>query len=47
MLCLDPRDSDKTLSFGYWHGVQNDQSRKFDKVDNDMLALAIAATGLA
>jgi len=47
MICLDPRNPNKTLSFGYWHGIQDDQSRRYDKVDNDMVHLAIAATGLA
>jgi hypothetical protein len=47
MVCLDPRDSKKMLSFGYWHGIQDDQSHKYDKVENEMLYLAIAATGLA
>lgn len=49
MICLDPRypDSEETLSFGWWHGVQEDQSSKFEKVENDMTVLAIAATGLA
>lgn len=47
MTCVDPRDDDKTLSFGYWYGVQKDQSPNFTKVENDMMVLAIAATGLA
>ncbi len=47
MTCVDPRDEDKTLSFGYWYGVQKDQSPNFTKVENDMMVLAIAATGLA
>jgi hypothetical protein len=47
MTCMDPRDDDKTLSFGYWYGVQKDQSSNFTKVENDMMVLAIAATGLA
>jgi len=47
MTCLDPRDDNKTLSFGFWHGIQEDQSHNFAKVDNDMVVLAIAATGLA
>ena len=47
MTCLDPRDADKTLSFGYWHALQDDQSRNFNKIDNAMMVLAIAATGLA
>lgn len=49
MICLDPRypDSEKTLSFSWWHGVQEDQSGKFERVENDMTVLAIAATGLA
>ena len=47
MTCVDPRDADKTLSFGYWYGVQKDQSPNFNKVENDMMVLAIAATGLA
>jgi hypothetical protein len=47
IVCLDPSDPDKTLSFGYWHAVQEDLSHKFTKIDNEMVALAIAATGLA
>jgi hypothetical protein len=49
MICLDPRypNTEETLSFGWWHGVQEDQSGKFEKVENDMTVLAIAATGLA
>jgi hypothetical protein len=47
MTCLDPRDSDKMLSFGHWYGVQEDQSPNFNKIENDMMVLAIAATGLA
>lgn len=47
MTCVDPRDADKTLSFGYWYGVQQDRSPDFTKIENDMMVLAIAATGLA
>jgi len=47
MTCLDPRDENKTLSFGFWHASQDDQSLNFDKIDNAMMVLAIAGTGLA
>jgi hypothetical protein len=47
LICLDPRDDNKTLSFGYWHAIQDDQSTKFTKIENEMIVLAIAATGLA
>lgn len=47
MTCLDPRDENKTLSFGFWHASQDDQSVNFDKIDNAMMVLAIAGTGLA
>ena len=46
LTCIDPRNPEQLLSFGYWHAVHDDHSRKFTKVENEMVALAIAATGL-
>jgi hypothetical protein len=43
--CLDPRDENKRLRFVYWS--HNETARKnFGKVTNQMVMLAIAATGL-
>jgi hypothetical protein len=43
---LDPRDQDNLLTYGYWHGVSDDKSNKFQRIDNCMEILAVAATGL-
>jgi hypothetical protein len=47
MKTFDPNDPTNILSFGFWHAAQVDQWRNFNKVDNAMVVLAIAATGLA
>jgi len=45
MQTLDPRDPDNRLSFSYW--AQDEPARsRFDRIDNEMAIIAIAATGL-
>jgi len=42
---IDPRDPDNRLSFSYWAQVEFVYS-KFDRINNEMAIIAIAATGL-
>jgi hypothetical protein len=45
LTALDPATGEPRV-FGFWHGVQEDQSKNFDLVENPLVVIAIAATGL-